>query len=300
MEQNIKTEVQGSQNAVQPIDRSNEVLSDPETSYNDLLCILKSRPETEEADKLEHEERERKAEEARLRAALGEDYEAVVESDRKKSLEKAKRRPGAIQLRNEVPRLAMKQIGDDGLCEVFVNGYAIYDNGDRKTVLWIPDCGSATYNFTKLRDNEKQYQAEKDTVGLDVLGPAPWYIAVMVAGENNIERNLEHPKSVGTMSDTGVKEDYEVKAAFRWVGGTHFDNPEEAYIQKEEAEERKMTIREEIRKLKDRQREVAEMYYLDGMDQYEIADRVGITQASVNSRLKRARKKLEKPLKNLL
>ena len=133
-----------------------------------------------------------------------------------------------------------------------------------------------------------------------MLGPAPWYIAVMVAGENNIERNLEHPKSVGTMSDTGVKEDYEVKAAFRWVGGTHFDNPEEAYIQKEEAEERKMTIREEIRKLKDRQREVAEMYYLDGMDQYEIADRVGITQASVNSRLKRARKKLEKPLKNLL
>ena len=70
MDQNINTEVQGSQNAVQPIDRSNEVLIDPDTIYSDLLCILKSRPETEEADKLEHEEQEREAKEARLRAAL--------------------------------------------------------------------------------------------------------------------------------------------------------------------------------------------------------------------------------------
>ena len=79
MEQNIRTEVLADQAVVQPIDRSNEVLIDPETSYNDLLCILKSRPETEEADKLEHEEQEREAKEARLRAAFGEDYEAVVE-----------------------------------------------------------------------------------------------------------------------------------------------------------------------------------------------------------------------------
>ena len=104
MEQNIKTEVHGDQAAVQPIDRSKEVLIDPETSFNDLLCLLKSRPEAAEADKLEHEAQESEAEEARLRAAFGEDYEAVVEGTAKKPLEKAKRRPGAIQLRNEVPR----------------------------------------------------------------------------------------------------------------------------------------------------------------------------------------------------
>lgn len=194
MEHNIKADALADQAVVQPIDRSNDVLIDPETSYNDLLRILKSRPETEEADKLEHEEQEREAKEARLRAAFGEDYEAIAEGAAKKPLKKGKRRPGAIQLRNEVPRLAMKKIGDDGLCEVFVNGYAIYDNGSRKTVLWIPNCGSATYNFTKLRDNELQYQVEKDTVGLDVFGPTPWYIAVMVAGENSIERNLDHPR----------------------------------------------------------------------------------------------------------
>ena len=301
MDQNIKTEVQSSQSAVRPIDRTNEVLIDPETSYDDLLRILRTKPGIVEAEKVEREEQEREAKEAHLRAAFGKDYEAVVEGTAEEQrLEKAKRRPGAIQLRTEVPRIAMKQIREDGLCEVFVNGYAVYDNGDRKTVLWVPDCGSATYYFTKLRDNEKQYQVEKDTVGQDVLGPAPWYIALTVAGENSIERNLDHPKSIGTTSETGDKEDYEVKSEPRWIGGSHFDNPEDAYIKKEEAEERRKTVREEMGKLSDRQRVVAEMYYLDGIDQYEIADKFGITQASVSSRLKNARKNLEQPLKKLL
>ena len=121
-----------------------------------------------------------------------------------------------------------------------------------------------------------------------------------VAGENSIERNLDHPRSIGTKSDSGAQDDFEVKAASLWIGGTHFDNPEDAYIKKEEAEERRKTVREEMGKLSDRQRVVAEMYYLDGIDQYEIADKVGITQASVSSRLKNARKNLEQPLKKLL
>ena len=292
MEQNIKTEVHGDQAAVQPIDRSKEVLIDPETSFNDLLCLLKSRPEAAEADKLEHEAQESEAEEARLRAAFGEDYEAVVEGTAKKPLEKAKRRPGAIQLRNEVPRLAMKQIGEDGLCEAFVNGYAIYDNGSRKTVLWIPDCGSATYNFTKLRDNEKQYQVEKDTVGLDVFGPAPWYIAMTVAGENSIERNLEHPRSIGTMSDSGAQDSFEVKAASRWIGGTHFDNPEEAYIKKEAREERRALLTE-------KQREAYDLHFEEGISQREIGRMLGINHRAVGFRLKKVISVFEEKVETL-
>ena len=262
---------------MQPIDRSNEVLIDPETSYNELLRILEDRPETAEATKLEHEAQESEAKEARLRAAFGEDYEAVVEGTRK-TLKKPKRRPGAIQLRDEVPRLAMKQIGEDGLCEAFVNGYAIYDNGSRKTVIWIPDCGSATYNFTKLRDNEKQYQVEKDTVGLDVFGPAPWYIALTVAGENSIERNLDHPRSIGTMSDSGAQDEFEVKAANRWIGGTHFDNPEEAYIKKE-AEEERLSVLDEDQKL------IYRLYYEKGYTQKAIGKLIGTSESAVCQRM---------------
>lgn len=288
MDQNIKTETQNSQSAVQTIDRSNEVLIDPETSFDDLLRILQSKPDIAKAEKLEREEQEREAKEARLRAAFGKDYEAVVEGTAEgQRLEKAKRRPGAIQLRTEVPRIAVKQIGTDGLCEVFVNGYAIYDNGDRKTVLWVPDCGSATYHFTKLRDNEKQYQVEKDTVGQDVFGPAPWYIALTVAGENSIERNLDHPKSIGTTSETGDKEDYDVKPEHRWIGGTHFDSPEEAYIKKEAEEERRSALTR-------KQLEAYECCYVNGYAEDKAAQELGISRRALRDRINGIHVKMKK------
>ena len=281
----------GTATQTQPIDRSNEALIDPETSFDELLRILMSKPEMESAKNLEREVQKREGVEARLRAEFGKDYGAVVEGVPKgRSLKKAKRRPGAIQLRAEVSRIAVKQIGDDGLCEVFVNGYAVYDNGDRKTVLWVPDCGSATYHFTKLRDNEKQYQVEKDTVGQDVFGPAPWYIAVTVAGENNIERNLDHPKSAGTMSDTGVEEDYEVKPAHRWIGGAHFDNPEEAYIKKEEHEER-------LNRFRGRVQEVCDLLS-QGYNQREIGEILGVDRRTVTTYVGRARRQMERENEN--
>ena len=92
---------------------------------------------------------------------------------------------------------------------------------------------------------------EKDTVGQDVMGSAPWYIALTVAGENSIERNLDHPKSIGTASETGAEEDYEVKTESRWICGTHFDNPEEAYIKKEAEEERRAALTKKQRKVYD-------------------------------------------------
>ena len=281
----------GTATQTQPIDRSNEALIDPETSFDELLRILMSKPEMESAKNLEREVQKREGVEARLRAEFGKDYGAVVEGVPKgQSLKKAKRRPGAIQLRAEVSRIAVKQIGDDGLCEVFVNGYAVYDNGDRKTVLWVPDCGSATYHFTKLRDNEKQYQVEKDTVGQDVFGPAPWYIAVTVAGENNIERTLDHPKSAGTMSDTGVEEDYEVKPAHRWIGGAHFDNPEEAYIKKEEHEER-------LNRFRGRVQEVCDLLS-QGYNQREIGEILGVDRRTVTTYVGRARRQMERENEN--
>lgn len=277
------------------IDRTGEVLIDPETSFDELLLVLKGRPERVEAEKVEREEQKRKAEEARLKAALGKDYSAFVEGqDQTDPLKKAKRRPGAIQLRTEVPRIAVKEIGDEGLCEVFANGYGIYDNGNRKTVLWVADCGSITYHFTKLRDNEKQYQLEKDTVGRDTLGPAPWYIALMLRGEDSIEYNLDHPKSIGTMSDSGKKEDFEVKPATHWIAGCHFDNPEEAYIKKEEAAE----LRRKVSGLKQKQRDAVDLYYYEENSQEEAAERLGISQSSFSERLSNARENLAEELKN--
>ena len=266
--QNYKAAVNSGTILTRPNDKSDEVLINPETTFDELLRILMSNPEIVAAENLEREVQECEKKEARLRAEFGKDYNAILETPPKgQSLKKAKRRPGAAMLRAEISRIAVKQLGDVRLCEVFVNGYAVYDNGDRKTVLWVPDCGSTTYHFTKLRDNEKLYQVEKDTVEQNVMGSSPWYIALMIAGENSIERNLVHP--------------------------------EEAYIKKEEAEERRERVRNELNSLKENQRKVTEMYYLEGKNQYEIADEIGITQSSVSSRLKTARIILEKSLSDL-
>ena len=268
------------------------------TTYSELLSILRSRPETIEAAEVEKAERAREAKETRMREIFGEDYDDVIKPDEETAVDmlvKAKRRPGAIQLRENVPCIARIDLGG-GSIEVFANGYSVYDNGDRKTVLWVPDCGSTTYFFGQLRENEKLYQDQKSEIGEDILGPAPWYNALVIAGENSIERNLEHPKSFGTRSDED-EDEWEEKANYRWVSCTHFDSPEEALLKKEQAEQIKVQVNVALSK---KQHDAVRAYYYDDLTQEEAADVLGISQSSFNERLSNAKTALEKNLKNLV
>lgn len=268
------------------------------TTYSELLSILRSRPEATEAAEIEKAEREREAKETRMREIFGEDYDDVIKPDEETAVDmlvKAKRRPGAIQLRENVPCIARIDLGG-GSIEVFANGYSVYDNGDRKTVLWVPDCGSTTYFFGQLRENEKLYQDQKSEIGEDILGPAPWYNALVIAGENSIERNLEHPKSFGTRSDED-EDEWEEKANYRWVSCTHFDSPEEALLKKEQAEQIKVQVDVALSK---KQHDAVRAYYFDDLTQEEAADVLGISQSSFNERLSNAKTALEKNLKNFV
>lgn len=271
-----------------PIDRSNEKLIDNATTFNALLRILASNPEVLANAEAEAEEREAEEKEARLRKTYGDDYDLVF--DKKKANEKLNsmtgkstdknkanngakntatksRRPGAIQLRTYVPRVAMIKIGENGICEVFNNGYAVYDNGDRKTVIWVPDCGSAKYYFV----------TGTDEITKDEMGEFPWFNAVLIAGEDSIQYNMEHPKTQASTSDSDIDD---VKPAASWAGATRFPNPEEAYLRKEAAEERKKALTE-------KQRKTYEMYYEQGYTQREIADEMGIAFQNVAKMLKR-------------
>ena len=174
--------------------------------------------------------------------------------------------------------MAMIEVGKNARVEVFNNGYAIYDNGNRRVVLWVPDCGSATYYFTGLRDNEKEYLSQSEEIGLDILGELPWYQALMIAGENRIEYNMDHPKSKGNTSDFDMDED-DVVPATHWVGAYHFESPEEAYLKKEAAEERRKALSE-------KQFEAYVMYYEYEMPQRVIAGELGISHKAVGARLK--------------
>ena len=273
----------GNTQETQPlIDHSKDVLLDNATTFNELLRVLARNPEVAITGQLEAEEQEREKREAKLREALGEDYGLVIEKKEERKM--PKRRPGSRQLRQGYPRVAMIEIGKNARLEVFNNGYAVYDNGNRRVVLWVPDCGSATYYFTGLRDNEKEYLSQKEEIGMDVLGDLPWYHALMIAGENRIEYNMDHPKSKGNTSDFDLADD--VVPATHWAGACRFDTPEEAYLKKEAAEER-------WKALSEKQRQVFMMRYEKGMTQQQIADRMGLSQNTVNYHLKTGSKVLK-------
>lgn len=178
------------------------------------------------------------------------------------------------------------EIPRGGICEVYVNGYAVYDNGNRRVVIWVPDCGTATYYFAGLKDKEKEYLVQSDEIGMDVIGELPWYDAILIAGEDRIQYNMDHPKSKGNTSDYDM-EDVNIAPAARWIGGSRFDNPETAYLKKEAAEERRKALTE-------KQREAYDLYYGDGFTEEEIASNLGIERISVNNRLRGIRTKLAK------
>ena len=284
-----------------PIDHSKDVLLDNATTFKELLRVLARNPEFAITGQLEAEEQEQERREAKLREALGEDYAWVVEKNEiesdaeagemKVEKQKPKRRPGARQLRQGYPRVAMIEIGKNARVEVFNNGYAIYDNGNRRVVLWAPDCGSAVYYFTGLRDNEKEYLSQKEEIGLDILGDLPWYHALMIAGENRIEYNMDHPKSKGNTSDFDANDD--VTPATHWVGACHFDSPEEAYLKKEAAEE----VRKRVRQLKPKQRDAIQLCYFDELTQEEAAQKLKISQSTVSERVGNGEKALSESLK---
>ena len=119
---------------------------------------------------------------------------------------------------------------------------------------------------------------------MDLLGDLPWYHALMIAGETRIEYNMDHPKSRGNTSDFDLEDD-DVVPATHWVGAYHFESPEEAYLKKEAAEERKKALTE-------KQREVYVLRYEMGMTLEEIAKRVGLNSNTVYSHIKGIRKKL--------
>ena len=175
----------------------------------------------------------------------------------------------------------------DGNCKVYANGYAVYSNNTGTTVLWLADCCSFTYQFDGLKDKEKDYISQRCTVGEDILGSQPWFIAVMLRGDHQVERNSMDRKGDRRGQNKNISLDYvtEEKEAAEWNSGYHFESPEQALIRKE-------MLREQLRKLTDRQREVFLLYHQCGYTQQEIAEMLGITQKAVDFRLDAAERKV--------
>lgn len=293
-------------NSATPIDRTNEVLISNDTTLSDLISILTNNLEMLKAAGEEKEEKERMEKEEKLRKAYGEDYEFLKEMEDNETdnagnhngketdketaeelLIKAHCRPGPVFLRTYVPMLARLEYESGGVIEAFNNGYCVYDNGNRKTVVWILDCCNYTYHFNPLSDREKEYMKQNDELGEDLLYSLPWYQAVMLRGEDQIWKNSEHPKSKGTMSDADEDIDADVKPDYHWCCGGHIETPEE-YVMRIEREQKIYSA------LAGRTLDVYILYFERGMKQREIAEKLGIERSTVDTYIRRAIKKLKK------
>ena len=100
-----------------------------------------------------------------------------------KALREKKHEDGTVEQIQPIAETA------DGDCKVYANGYAVYSNNTGTTVLWLADCCSFTYQFDDLKENEKNYMAQRSIVNEDVLGSQPWFMAVMLRGDHQVERN---------------------------------------------------------------------------------------------------------------
>ena len=220
-------------------------------------------------------------------------------------LVKAKRCPGSEQLRSGHELIAQIAVGE-ATCEVYENGYAVFDNGDRKTVIWVPDCPKAArYYYPATYDEKCKEERRKrgedyeddpdcriiegtesgeDRLDEEQLAEMTWYLAVVIAGENRIEQNLEHPISSGSRSDR-YNDDLDSTGRYSWSCGARFQNPEDAVLYKEEQAERCADLTE-------KQREVYRYYYEEEYTQEEIAGMLGISHQAVCDRLESVRKKI--------
>ena len=199
-----------------------------------------------------------------------------------RALRERKREDGTVE---QVRPLAETADGD---CKVYANGYAVYSNNTGTTVLWLADCCSFTYQFDGLKDKEKDYIAQGSTVGEDILGNQPWFMAVMLRGDHQVERNSMDRKGDRRGQNKNISLDYvteEEEEAAEWNPGYRFESPERALIRKE-------MLREQLGKLTDRQREVFLLYHQCGYTQQEIAEMLGVRQQSVYESLKAAEAKV--------
>ena len=205
------------------------------------------------------------------------------------TIKKSERTPTSRKLREEAELLC----SGEG-CLLYDSGYAVYDNGSGRTVMWLPDCVSFTYYFDESTDAEKGVIPDKDILPEGMLESLPWIMAVTLIGEHRIEANsmTRSGSRSGTKDydadDNGDKDgdtenavDKSFEKEYVWREDRIGENPEAIFIRKE-------TRREMLESMTDKQREVFILYYYDGFKQRQIAEMLGISRDSVNDRLEGA------------
>ena len=204
------------------------------------------------------------------------------------------------------PKMLRETAGDpiamDDRCLVYANGYAVYDNGSGRTVVWLPDCLSFTYYFNPMKDSEIGGEIKQTCELPDgLLASEPWPIGVTLIGDHRVENNVMQRQGDRKKNKSLIRGDNEegealdemeeredsLAKAYSWNEGRFGEDPLE-YVLREERR------REMLGAMTPKQREVFILYYQEGCTQQEIADILRIARTSVMHRLESALKKVKK------
>ena len=188
-----------------------------------------------------------------------------------------KKLPKYAQLMEMNLVVAARTVVDGAVLTAYENGYAVYEEDGAHTVMAIDRCGDYRYDF-----NDGTYEV----VPAEVFEDAEWSVRLVMEGERRMESNRSKTVAINEA------------ASLDCDGADWSDAVMVNFMEEENAE---MLADEEIRKLyaamtklTERQQEVLQLYFYKGLNQYEIADELGMRQQSVSDCLNGALKKIKK------
>ena len=182
-------------------------------------------------------------------------------------------------------------VASEERCLVYRSGWAVYDNGSGRTVLWLPECVIFTYQFIKPERNESWAVPAGEDLPEGLLESQPWPIAVTLVGDHRVEENLMNRTGSrkGSKANVDIYYDYDINEEFTSTPtledffsqlGRIAENPETSYICKE-------TRQEMLKSMTEKQRKVFLLYEY-GYSQQDIARKLLTSQQNIALHLSRA------------
>lgn len=177
--------------------------------------------------------------------------------------------PTAAWLRaGNCPLAVSREITANGKLSVFVNGFALYETDCGSTVFRVDYCGGYTYFGANT----------EDTLSEEFFADTDWWVRLVMEGEDRLTHNrkvkIENYESFFGYDDTAIS-------------SLCTESVQEELLRHE-------LVELVFSMMTERQREVAQLYYLDGYGIKEIAKIYGISFQAVSVTLSGIRKKFQK------
>lgn len=185
---------------------------------------------------------------------------------------------------------------------VYKNGFVVYGTETGTTVIWLPECKKFTYCFEYSTINfDPDGIKATETLPTNLLSNLAWMIPITLVGDHRVEmlsyRRKGDRKGCKTLirgdnEEGDALEDLEaneesLRKEYRWDDERYGENPLNYVLRKE----RQMEL---LQLMTEKQREVFVLYYIQGYNQYEISQMLGIVRKAVGDRLEGAIKKVKK------